>query len=82
MAFSMGYSQSSACSPHTHDLWCPLHMYCVSFQLPICPLTPWGMVISTHTLKETRGGSTCLRQMEFFVLSSSVDSSAAAYVNW
>ena len=51
-----------------------------TFQFPICPLTPWGMMNSTHTLKEThtylkeaRGGSTCLRQTEFFVLSSSVD---------
>ena len=51
-----------------------------TFQFPICPLTPWGMMNSTHTLKETHtylkathGGSTCLRQTEFFVLSSSVD---------
>ena len=44
-----------------------------TFQFPICPLTPWGMVNSTHTLKETHGASTCLHQTEFFVLSSSVD---------
>ena len=53
-----------------------------TFQFPICPLTPLGMMNSTHTLKEThtytylketRGGNTCLCQTEFFVLSSSVD---------